>query len=107
MNKRQKKKLFKRMHGYNPPKKTKPAAVSDSDTIEFEFDCNEQMEKVRMMLRGWGAAIGRVAEAIRDGFKGIGEALQMGCETEELPIVQTTQILTESRGRRGWTRKRR
>lgn len=25
MNKRQKKKLFKRIHGYNPPKKTKPA----------------------------------------------------------------------------------
>lgn len=68
MNKRQKKKLFKRIHGYNPPKKMKLAAVSESDTIVFEMS---------------------------------------ELEYEELPIVQTTQILTERRGKRGWTRKRR
>lgn len=110
MNKRQKKKLFKRIHGYNPPKKTKPAAVSDSDTIVFEMsesEYEEQIEKVRMMFRNMGAVIGKAVEDIGDRFKNIGEALQTGYELEEPPIVQTTQILTERRGKRGWTRKRR
>ena len=110
MNKRQKKKLFKRIHGYNPPKKTKPAAVSDSDTIVFEMsesEYEEQIEKVRMMFRNMGAVIGKAVEDIGDRFKSIGEALQTGYELEEPPIVQTTQILTERRGKRGWTRKRR
>lgn len=110
MNKRQKKKLFKRIHGYNPPKKTKPAAVSDSDTIVFdlsESEYEEQIEKVRMMFRNMGTVIGKAVEDIRDRLKNIGEALQTGYELEELPIVQTTQILTERRGERGWTRKRR
>ena len=110
MNKRQKKKLFKRIHGYNPPKKTKLAAVSESDTIVFdmsEFEYEEQIEKVRMMFRNMGAVIGKAVEDIGDRFKSIGEALQTGYELEELPIVQTAQILTENRGRRGWTRKRR
>lgn len=110
MNKRQKKKLFKRIHGYNPPKKTKQAAVSDSDTIVFdlsESEYEEQIEKVRMMFRNMGTVIGKAVEDIRDRLKNIGEALQTGYELEELPIVQTTQILTERRGERGWTRKRR
>lgn len=121
MNKRQKKKLFKRIHGYNPPKKMKLAAVSESDTIVFEMseiEYEEQIEKVRMMFRNMGTVIekavedigGRlksIGEDIGDRLKNIGEALQTGYELEELPIVQTTQILTERRGKRGWTRKRR
>ena len=108
MNKRQKKKLFKRIHGYNPPKKMKLAAVSESDTIVFEMseiEYEEQIEKVRMMFRNMGTVIGKAVEDIGGRFKNIGEALQTGLE--ELPIVQTTQILTERRGKRGWTRKRR
>lgn len=84
--------------------------VSESDTIVFEMsesEYEEQIEKVRMMFRNMGAVIGKAVEDIGDRFKSIGEALQTGYELEELPIVQTTQILTERRGKRGWTRKRR
>lgn len=84
--------------------------MSDSDTIVFdlsESEYEEQIEKVRMMFRNMGTVIGKAVEDIRDRLKNIGEALQTGYELEELPIVQTTQILTERRGERGWTRKRR
>lgn len=88
----------------------KLAAVPESDTIVFEMseiEYEEQIEKARMMFKNMGAIIGKAVEDIGDRFKSIGEALKTGYELEEPPIVQTTQILTERRGKRGWTRKRR
>lgn len=84
--------------------------MSESDTIVFdmsEFKYEEQIEKSADDVQKHGAVIGKAVEDIGDRFKSIGEALQTGYELEELPIVQTTQILVESRGKRGWTRKRR
>ena len=101
MNRRQAKKLYKKLHGHNPPKGKIPAVLlRNPNKIQKRSENNMINECVGM--RAWRKSLREISSQINgliEGIKGKGD-----------PVIITTRRLSENRKKNqgtAWRRARR
>lgn len=120
MNKRQKKKLYKKLHGHNPPKvleKPKPAQLVKPEPKPLELSgLKTAAEQFRQGFNGMAEGIRQMAQSIASAFsmflemvdneRTLTQELYEKVFVEEIPsCVTTAKILTAQRAA-GKRRKR-
>ena len=91
MNKRQKKKLYKRLYGHNPPK----TAPVQQPSISFDF--SGTTEAAREFGRKMDEIIYEIAKAAKAAVMTFLEAAQMPSGNGQLPCIVTAESLTAQR----------
>ena len=102
MNKRQKKKQYKKIHGCNPPKEIRQQETAEQPVCEVVFDVScltKAMEQICRNLSEFAAAVSKAFGTMADYYKE---------PVEEPPEVTIARTLAERRQtgcrnrRKGW-----